>query len=107
MITKLCQFLYQSISNPFLSFLTVILQDLPEPLPMKQRQKRLKQKLILLRDPDGDDWPVIYHDRNNIKVLASGWNAFRKANKVRPGDECTFVADESDRGIFHVHILKS
>lgn len=68
---------------------------------------RCKQKLIFLRNPDEKVWPVVYHNTTLYKVLASGWNAFRKANKIHPGDNCDFVVDNLDKGIFRVKVHNS
>ncbi|XP_021720224.1 uncharacterized protein LOC110687890 [Chenopodium quinoa] len=80
--------------------------ELPEALPIKWRQRLdKKHKLISLKDPAGRDWPVLYHKRNNLFVLASGWKEFRKANKICTGDECAFVAEKIDKGAFQLLIL--
>ncbi|XP_021762034.1 B3 domain-containing protein Os01g0905400-like isoform X1 [Chenopodium quinoa] len=80
--------------------------ELPEALPIKWRQKLdKKHKLISLKDPAGRDWPVLYHKRNNLFVLASGWKEFRKANKICSGDECAFVAENTVKGAFQFQFL--
>lgn len=80
--------------------------ELPEPLPIKGRRSSNK-KLIYLRNPSGKDWPVLCHIRYGLQILSSGWNAFTKANNIRPGDVCAFVVDDIDKGIFHIEVLKA
>ncbi|KAL2932767.1 hypothetical protein RDABS01_015886 [Bienertia sinuspersici] len=80
--------------------------ELPKPLPLNQRQIMRPQRLIFLRNPAGNDWPVIYHNKNGVRVLASGWDSFRKANNICVGDECVFMVNNLTKGIFRVYIFK-
>ncbi|XP_056683815.1 uncharacterized protein [Spinacia oleracea] len=77
--------------------------ELPGELPMMWRQRLyVKQKLVILKDPSGRDWPVLYHKRNNINVLTDGWKEFQYANNILPQNECVFLADDLDMGEFRV-----
>ncbi|XP_057535866.1 uncharacterized protein LOC130813947 isoform X2 [Amaranthus tricolor] len=79
---------------------------LPEALPMKGRQyMKSKGKLVFLRNSIGKDWPVVYHDRYSRQVLACGWEAFKQANNIHAGDECSFEVDDIQKRIFCVRVL--
>ena len=83
-----------------------IVQVLPEALPMKGRQyMKSKGKLVFLRNSIGKDWPVVYHDRYSRQVLACGWEAFKQANNIHAGDECSFEVDDIQKRIFCVRVL--
>lgn len=81
---------------------------LPECLPLKACGQAVKfqPKLVLLQDPLRRVWPVLYHHKFCIKVLANGWKAFRDANNIQPGDECTFVVENMEESRFSVEILR-
>lgn len=64
----------------------------------------MQRKVVFLRDPAMRLWPVIYHERSCFRVLISGWEAFSKANSIRPGDECVFGVESDSEGIYGVHI---
>lgn len=62
-------------------------------------------KLVYLRDPDMRVWPVVYHGTYGLKTLAGGWEAFRTANNIQPGDKCIFQAEIGTEDIFRVFIV--
>lgn len=84
------------------------MQVLPKPLPLNvyKQGEKLGQNLVVLRDPGGRLWPVIYYGKEGLAVLANGWKEFRKSNNIQPGDECTFVAENIDKGIVQVQIFQ-
>ncbi|GAB4860525.1 hypothetical protein Ancab_035685 [Ancistrocladus abbreviatus] len=82
--------------------------ELPRGLPScpgRGRPSSASEKVVLLRDPVMRLWPVLYHEKHGFKVLTSGWEAFRKANNIQPGDECSFVAENEVDGIYAVQII--
>ncbi|KAL9228412.1 hypothetical protein vseg_003998 [Gypsophila vaccaria] len=78
--------------------------ELPERLPIKIC---MDQKLVMLRDPAGKHWPVIYQERKGKRVLANGWKEFRKYYNIEPGNKCTFVLENIEVCIFNVEVLRS
>ncbi|KAI8016840.1 hypothetical protein LOK49_LG04G02931 [Camellia lanceoleosa] len=48
--------------------------------------------------------PSIYHEKQGIKVLASGWEAFCKANRIQVGDECAFEIEDVSECIYKVNV---
>ncbi|KAJ8428731.1 hypothetical protein Cgig2_019024 [Carnegiea gigantea] len=81
--------------------------ELPDCLPLKScgQAAKVQLRLVFLQDPARRVWPVLYHQKYGLNVLASGWRAFREANNIQPGDECTLVAENMDAGRFLVQIL--
>ncbi|KAL4634272.1 hypothetical protein ACB092_04G188200 [Castanea dentata] len=65
---------------------------------------RMDRKVVYLRDSDMKLWPVLYHERPNLKLLASGWESFSNANKIQAGDECVFSLESE--GIYGVQIVR-
>ncbi|XP_023887917.1 uncharacterized protein LOC112000043 isoform X2 [Quercus suber] len=65
---------------------------------------RMDRKVVYLRDSDMKLWPVLYHERPNLKLLASGWESFSEANKIQTGDECVFSLESE--GIYVVQIIR-
>ena len=61
---------------------------------------------MLLRDPRKRLWPILYHEMPNVKVLTSGWEAFRSGNEIQSGDECLFRIEDEVERIFEVSIRK-
>ncbi|GMP34036.1 hypothetical protein CsSME_00007085 [Camellia sinensis var. sinensis] len=97
-----------SVKIPFLavtgglSFL-----ELPNCLPsvsFRGRPIMERKVLVRLRDPVSRLWPVIYHEKQGIKVLASGWEAFCKANRIQVGDECAFEIEDVSECIYKVSV---
>ncbi|KAL2932773.1 hypothetical protein RDABS01_015892 [Bienertia sinuspersici] len=82
--------------------------ELPKALPVnfsKHGTVNLEQNLVLLRDPVGRRWPVIYHQRKGFQALGSGWKEFRKSNGIQPGDKCIFVVENVDEVLIQVQIV--
>ncbi|XP_059664961.1 B3 domain-containing protein Os02g0598200-like isoform X2 [Cornus florida] len=81
--------------------------ELPTNLPSIsfKGRTRMDRKLVLLRDPVSRLWPVLYHEKYGVKVLASGWKGFRKANNVQPGDQCGFAVEDVLECIYRVNIV--
>ncbi|GFS39839.1 hypothetical protein Acr_00g0065200 [Actinidia rufa] len=68
---------------------------------------RMKRKIVaILRDPVSRLWPVIYQEKYGLKVLTGGWEAFVKANSIRPGDECVFKVENEFECIYRVGIVR-
>ncbi|CAL5407170.1 unnamed protein product [Camellia sinensis] len=97
-----------SVKVPFLavpgrlSFL-----ELPSCLPsvsFRGRPIMERKVLVRLRDPVSRLWPVIYHEKQGIKVLGSGWEAFCKANRIQVGDECAFEIEDVFECIYKVSV---
>lgn len=64
----------------------------------------MDRKVVYLRDSDMKLWPVLYHERPSLKLLASGWESFSEANKIQAGDECVFSLESE--GIYGVQIIR-
>ncbi|KAI5329615.1 hypothetical protein L3X38_029012 [Prunus dulcis] len=83
-------------------------QELPMRLPIRMTYRGRPQtdrRVVYLRDPVMRLWPVLYIERNYFKTLASGWEAFSKANNIQPGDECVIGIENGVEGICSVQII--
>ncbi|XP_028072774.1 purple acid phosphatase 2-like [Camellia sinensis] len=81
--------------------------ELPSCLPsvsFRGRPIMERKVLVCLQDPVSRLWPVIYHEKQGIKVLASGWEAFCKANRIQVGDECAFEIEDVSECIYKVNV---
>ncbi|XP_047174425.1 B3 domain-containing protein Os01g0905400-like [Vigna umbellata] len=69
--------------------------ELPSCLPLIRKVKVDQQRkmLVFLRDPLRRLWPVYYHEKPHLKLLAHGWLDFSRANNIQPKDECIFEAE--------------
>ncbi|CAD5171350.1 unnamed protein product [Musa acuminata subsp. malaccensis] len=76
-----CQLLNHSINNG------IIEHALPLGIPFHMRQER---KDIILRDPSGRSWPVLYHESNQFIGFLNGWEEFATANNLQQGNLCEF-----------------
>jgi len=65
--------------------------------------------VVFLRDPLRRLWPVFYHEKLHLQVLAHGWLDFCRANNIQPKDECIFEAEVDpecrSKHILSVHIV--
>ncbi|XAR67934.1 hypothetical protein NMG60_11002876 [Bertholletia excelsa] len=75
-------------------------------LPIRGRSVTEKQVLVLLRDPLSRLWPVLYHEKLELKVLTGGWSLFKKANRIQQGDECVFTYEHESDCTYRVAILR-
>ncbi|PIA47521.1 hypothetical protein AQUCO_01400275v1 [Aquilegia coerulea] len=52
-----------------------------------------KSYMITIKDPNGKSWKLRlnYKPSANVACFGSGWPEFRKANKLKVGDVCTFM----------------
>lgn len=88
-----------------------LLQKLPKCLPMIRRVKVDQQRkmVVFLRDPLRRLWPVFYHEKPHLQLLAHGWLDFCRANNIQAKDECIFEAevdpDYKSKHILSVHIV--
>ncbi|KAL0535327.1 hypothetical protein IC582_029656 [Cucumis melo] len=92
------------VAKDTLSFL-----ELPTSLHLscsRGRRNPEKKRIVLLRDPRKRLWPILYHEMPNVKVLTSGWEAFRSGNEIQSGDECLFRIEDEVERIFEVSIRK-
>ncbi|PSR89497.1 B3 domain-containing protein [Actinidia chinensis var. chinensis] len=83
--------------------------ELPTCLASKSFKGLLRMKrmiVVILRDPVSRLWPVIYQEKYGLKVLTGGWEAFVKANSIRPGDECIFKVENEFECIYRVGIVR-
>nr|POE61507.1 b3 domain-containing protein [Quercus suber] len=81
--------------------------ELPTCLPSSNKGRmKMERKVVYLRDSAMRMWPVLYHERPNFKILTSGWEDFRKANLIQPGDECVFSLENDLEAIYGVHIAR-
>ncbi|XP_058189187.1 B3 domain-containing protein Os02g0598200-like isoform X4 [Rhododendron vialii] len=71
---------------------------LPKVKPKGQGDSGSRRAVVLLRDPESRLWPVVYHEKSQIKALTSGWEAFVKENSIQPGDECAFEVENECEG---------
>ncbi|KAF7151989.1 hypothetical protein RHSIM_Rhsim01G0114700 [Rhododendron simsii] len=71
---------------------------LPKVKPKGQGDSGSRRAVVLLRDPESRLWPVVYHEKSQIKALTSGWEVFVKENSIRPGDECAFEVENEREG---------
>ncbi|KAA8547262.1 hypothetical protein F0562_003874 [Nyssa sinensis] len=63
-----------------------------------------RKKSMVLRNPDGRDWPVVirvWKWRSRV-VLGNGWSEFRRANKLAYGDTCLFQFIQSAGNVIQV-----
>ncbi|CAL5374219.1 unnamed protein product [Camellia sinensis] len=100
-----------SVKIPFLAVTSrlpfLFEKQLPSCLPsVSFRGQPIMERKVLVRprDPVSRLWPVIYHEKQGIKVLASGWEAFCKANRIQVGDECTFEIEDVSECIYEVSV---
>ncbi|KAI8018215.1 B3 domain-containing protein Os01g0905400 [Camellia lanceoleosa] len=97
-----------SVKIPFLAVTgRLSFLELPSCLPsvsFRGRPIMERKVLVRLRDPLSRLWPVIYHEKQGIKVLASGWEAFCKANRIQVGDECFFEIEDVSECIYEVSV---
>ncbi|QCE14950.1 hypothetical protein DEO72_LG11g1957 [Vigna unguiculata] len=85
-----------------------IFLKLPSCLPLIGKVKVDQQRkiLVFLRDPLRRLWPVYYHEKPHLKLLAHGWLDFSRANNIQPKDECIFEAEEcNSKRILSVQIV--
>lgn len=80
--------------------------ELPSCLPSGTYKAKVNRKVVLLQDPDMRRWPVLYHERRNLTLLTNGWEAFRNANSIQPGDECVFEIANEPEGIYVVRVIR-
>ncbi|BFG32371.1 hypothetical protein CerSpe_186450 [Prunus speciosa] len=83
-------------------------QELPMRLPIRMTYRgrpKTDRRVVYLRDPVMRLWPVLYIQRNYFQTLASGWEAFSKANNIQPGDECVIGVENEVEGICPVQII--
>ncbi|KAK9278836.1 hypothetical protein L1049_028415 [Liquidambar formosana] len=80
--------------------------ELPMCLPSVSGKMKMDRKVVFLRDPVMRVWPVLYHERSDTIVLTSGWEAFSRANNIRPGDKCVFGVESEPEGIYRVRIVR-
>ncbi|WCJ36204.1 B3 domain-containing protein Os12g0591400 [Euphorbia peplus] len=80
--------------------------ELPAALPStyKAKFRGSSENLVFLKGPTMGLWPVFYHETPKLKILRGGWKAFCQCNKIRPGDECTFLIENEDEDIFRVTV---
>ncbi|ESW09951.1 hypothetical protein PHAVU_009G169300 [Phaseolus vulgaris] len=84
---------------------------LPKCLPMIRRVKvdQLRKMVVFLRDPLRRLWPVFYHEKPHLQLLAHGWLDFCRANNIQAKDECIFEAEVDpeckSKHILSVHIV--
>nr|XP_018681484.1 PREDICTED: uncharacterized protein LOC103985153 isoform X4 [Musa acuminata subsp. malaccensis] len=81
-----------SLANSFCFRLTLSSSNrcqlaLPLGIPFHMRQER---KDIILRDPSGRSWPVLYHESNQFIGFLNGWEEFATANNLQQGNLCEF-----------------
>lgn len=87
------------------------MQELPKGFPRVKTKKICsadkfsRRAVVLLQDPESRLWPVAYHEKSQIKALTSGWEAFVKENRIRPGDDCDFEVKDKSEGIFKVSVV--
>lgn len=84
--------------------------ELPDrllPLSSRTKQRLVKTLVIYLRGPitGVSMWPVLYIEKSGLKLLTSGWDAFRTANGFSTGDECVFQREDQYELIFRVTLL--
>ncbi|THG13222.1 hypothetical protein TEA_008608 [Camellia sinensis var. sinensis] len=98
---------YMSSSSNPVKAKFVFQLELPSCLPsVSFRGRPIMERKVLVRprDPVSRLWPVIYHEKQGIKVLASGWEAFCKANRIHVGDECAFEIEDVSECIYEVSV---
>lgn len=61
--------------------------------------------MVYLRDQSTRLWPVLYQEQDGLNQFISGWEAFSKANDVKPGDECVFQVESESDGVFRVIVI--
>ncbi|CAL5376076.1 unnamed protein product [Camellia sinensis] len=97
-----------SVKIPFLAVTGRLpFLELPSCLPsVSFRGRPIMEMKVLVRprDPVSRLWPVIYHEKQGIKVLASGWEAFCKVNRIQVGDECAFEIEDVSECIYEVSV---
>ncbi|RWW61899.1 hypothetical protein BHE74_00031000 [Ensete ventricosum] len=82
-----------SLSNSFCFRLTLSCSTrcrlaLPLGILFHMRQER---KDIILQDPSGRSWPVLYHESNQFIGFINGWEEFATANNLQQGNLCEFI----------------
>ncbi|KAA8542178.1 hypothetical protein F0562_023330 [Nyssa sinensis] len=82
--------------------------ELPTCLPSIsfKGRTRMERKVVFLQDPVKRLWPVLYHQKYGLKILASGWEAFSKGNNIQPGDQCVFGVENELECIYKVGIVR-
>ncbi|ONI08047.1 hypothetical protein PRUPE_5G155300 [Prunus persica] len=84
-------------------------QELPMGLPIRMTYRgrpKTDRRVVYLRDPLMRLWPVLYIERNYFKTLASGWEAFSKANNIQPGDGCVIGIENGVERICPIQIIR-
>ncbi|WOG87068.1 hypothetical protein DCAR_0206288 [Daucus carota subsp. sativus] len=66
----------------------------------------MDKKVVNLKGGDKRVWPVLYHQKLGIKALTSGWKNFFLSNKLRIGDECTFILENESETIFRIDVKR-
>ncbi|GMN58535.1 hypothetical protein TIFTF001_027642 [Ficus carica] len=93
--------------SPLLATCSESFVELPGYLlfPLTRGKATGLRKTVILRDPANRLWPVLYHGKPSLKCLAFGWGALRKANRIKPGDQCRFTLENKNDGIYTVAVV--
>ncbi|KAF6157561.1 hypothetical protein GIB67_004499 [Kingdonia uniflora] len=93
---------------PSVSALNPSFLEIPTELPYVRRRGHWKRerRIVFLRDPSMNIWPVFYYERPRFKVLAGGWEYFAKANGIQLGDMCFLEVEDAMEGLFRVRISR-
>ncbi|KAJ6824884.1 B3 domain-containing protein-like [Iris pallida] len=82
---------------------------LPERLPARLLlKKRHERRVVVLRDPSMQVWPVLYHESICFRGFIAGWEEFATKNNLQQGDTCEIESspDESEQPMFLVRIIR-
>ncbi|XP_037416801.1 B3 domain-containing protein Os01g0905400-like [Triticum dicoccoides] len=64
------------------------LQELPCRMPVLPGRKKQGRKVVVLEDPRGRRWPVLYLCTPTFSGFVAGWADVRAENGLREGDAC-------------------
>lgn len=79
------------------------MQELPCRLPVLPGRKKQGRKVVVLEDPSGTRWPVLYLCTPTFSGFVAGWADVRAENGLREGDACEL---ELRRGSYSELVLR-
>ncbi|KAI4365970.1 hypothetical protein MLD38_021903 [Melastoma candidum] len=68
--------------------------------------KNKDRRMLFLQDPMRRLWPIVYLDRGDSRFLSHGWEGFRSAHNLKPGDNCIFEVRDEAKALFGVSIVQ-
>lgn len=59
--------------------------------------------IVYLKDPVQRIWPLLYCGVFPVRALTSNWRIFCEKNRIKPGDECRFQAENKKNSLYRLY----